>query len=254
MRPALTVGLLLLLISAPLAAQRGVGGRSGRPGISSAPPDARIGAGRARTSNRNILYPGSPSGGRPGSILTPGTPRSPGASALPATPGAAVQTKPRPGRGRGHRQRVFGGRGGYVPVYGYGYGGVYIDSGYGPVEVPEEERAESERAYVMTAPSREPKEPPTPRVYDVREDADGRVEMTSIAAGDGRETLQNSVDYWLIALKGGLIYAADQYWRQQETFRFTTLEGKEFVVSMAELDVDFTERLNADLGRRFRKP
>jgi hypothetical protein len=246
MRRLWIVGFSTMALAASLFAQGRDGRRPAAPG-----PDARVGAGGIRTSNPNILYPGSPSGGQPGSILTPGTPRSPGASALPATPGAATQVKPPaqggPGRGRRHR----GGRG-YLPIYGYGYGGVYIDSGSGPNAVVQDaETTTSGSANVVTMPPQEPQRVPRSRVFDVRETADGEVTTRVLDHYPGEERQRPPAEYWLIALKGGLIYAADSFEERDETFRFRTLEAKEFVVPLAEVDVAFTERLNSDLGRDF---
>ncbi len=140
-------------------------------------------------------------------------------------------------------------RGAYAPIYGYGYGGVYMDSGRGPVEV-EQEAEGSGSEYVITVPPKKPS--PNPRVYDVRETAGGGVEMRDFQ-GVSRST-SPPVDYWLIALKGGLIHAVGRYGMEDETFRFTTLKGKEFVVSPSEVDFDFTAQLNADLGREFVEP
>lgn len=248
MRSVWLIGFSALALTASLGAQGRVAGGPAAPSGT----DARVGAGGIRTSNPNILYPGSPSGGRPGSILTPGTPRSPGASALPATPGAAVQAKPPAGRRHGRGNRVRGSRG-YFPVYGYGYGGVYIDSGSGPTEVaPDETEDSTVSANVINVPPREPKQPPRSRVFDVRETVDGEIETRNLDDHASVQRQNPAADYWLIALKGSLIYAADRYQQSDDTFRFRTLEGKEFVVPLAEVDVAFTEKLNADLGNDFR--
>lgn len=236
-----------MALAATLPAQISGGGTAGP-----ASPDARLGAGGIRTGNPNILHPGSPSGSQPGSILTPGTPRSPGASALPSTPGAAMQVKPpaEGGRGRG-RGRVYGSRG-YMPIYGYGYGGVYVDSGAGPTAVaPERDVATSSSANVITVPPSESKRPPRSRVFDVGETADGQITTRVLDHYPGENKRRPSAEYWLIALKGGLIYAAGSYEERDDTFRFRTLEDKQFVVPLAEVDLVFTEKLNSDLGKEF---
>jgi hypothetical protein len=237
-----------MALAASLVAQGRVGGGPAAP----SGPGARVGAGGIRTSNPNILYPGSPSGGQPGSILTPGTPRSPGASALPATPGAAMQVKPpvQGGHGRG-RGRGYGSRH-YLPIYGYGYGGIYMDSGSGPTAVaPDGESATSSSANVITVPPQEPQKTPHSRVFDVGKTADGEVTTRILDHYPGEERRGPPAEYWLIALKGGLIYAADSFEERDETFRFRTLENKQFVVPLAELDLAFTKKLNSDLGREF---
>jgi hypothetical protein len=67
----------------------------------------------------------------------------------------------------------------------------------------------------------------------------------------GEERSRPPAEYWLIALQGGLIYAAGSYEERDETFRFRTLEDKQFVVPLAEVDIAFTKKLNSDLGREF---
>lgn len=240
MRRAWLIGFSTFALAASLSAQGRVSGGSAQPA-----------APGIRTGNPNILYPGSPSGGQPGSILTPGTPRSPGASALPATPGAARQVRP-PVQGGYGRGRVYRNRG-YAPVYGgYGYGGVYVDSGSGPVEVTQEDgAATSSNADVGTMQPREPQQPPRSRVFEVGETADGQVTTRILDDYPGENRRSRPAAYWLIALKGGLIYAAGSYEERDDTFRFQTLEDKQFVVPLAEVDLPFTAKLNSDLGREF---
>ena len=247
MRRVWLVGFSTMALAASLVSQGRVGGGPAAHSGS----DARVGAGGIRTSNPNILHPGSPSGGQPGSILTPGTPRSPGASALPATPGAAMQVKPPAQGGRRHRSsRVYGSRG-YVPVYGYGYGGVYVDSGSGPAAVAQDgESATSSSANVITVPPQEPQKVHS-RVFDVGKTANGEVTTRILDHYPGENRRSPPAEYWLIALRGGLIYAADSFEERDDTFRFRTLEDKQFVVPLAEVDLAFTEKLNSDLGRDF---
>ncbi len=132
-----------------------------------------------------------------------------------------------------------------------------MDAGTGPVEVPQGDQTESGSSYVITVPAREKKAPPTPRVYDVREDVKGNVEMRPIRAADQRSDIASpsvGEQYWLIALRSGLIYAAERYSAQENTFQFTTRDGTEFVVSRSEIDLPFTEQLNRDLGWSFGDP
>jgi hypothetical protein len=260
------VAFLALGLAGVLAAQ-------GRSGIGAAPGgDARMGAGGIRSGPGNILYPGSPRGGQPGSILTPGTPRSPAASNLPGTPGASIDDGSnrvyRDGRFR--RGRNFGGRNGgfgrgFVFGQGFGYGGGFgFDGDYDPgdSEVERENEREVEgrggdnpqprNSYVVSFPGSGAQKSPTPRVYDVRETPDGRVEMTPVGGSESTAPPPAAPgDYWLVALKGGLIYAVDRYERRDDTLRFRTLEDKQFVVPLAEVDLAFTGKLNSDLGRHF---
>lgn len=207
MRRGLPTGLLLLLLALPLAAQQPIG---------PATPASGIG-------------------------------RSPGASALPATPGARAQ---RPAIQQSQRRQYP--RYGSQPIYGggYGYGGIYIDDGERTVPAPQDNNSTANSANVVTVAPREPKTPPNPRVYDVREDADGNVEMTPLKSSDDRRT-PPVTKYWLIALESGTIHAAARYSVDGDTIQFTRRDGTHFVVSRNEVDLPFTEQLNRDLGRRF---
>ena len=132
-----------------------------------------------------------------------------------------------------------------------------MDSGAGPVEAPQEDQTESGSSYVITVPPREKKAPPNPRVYNVREDLQGNVEMRPIRAAEQRSDIASPLvgeQYWLIALRSGLIYAAERYSAQENTLQFTTRDGTEFVVSRSEIDLPFTEQLNRDLGWSFSYP
>jgi hypothetical protein len=200
----------------------------------------------------------------------PRTPRSPGASRLPGTPGASIGgdsdrdfgrrgDRFRQGRGFGGPRGFFGRRFGFGG--GFGFDG---DFDYDPGDFEndrDEERREVEReggrpesrnSYIVRFPSSRSQASPNPRVYDVRETPDGSVEMTPIVPGESPAASPTpAVDYWLIALHGGLIYAVERYEQRDQTLRFDTLKGEEFVVPSAELDRVLTKRLNADLGRPF---
>jgi hypothetical protein len=164
-----------------------------------------------------------------------------------------MQLKPpvQGGRRQG-RGRVYGSRG-YVPVYGgYGYGGVYVDSGAGPTAVAQEgDAATAGSANTVTVPPRETQQPPRSRVFEVGTSADGDVTTRMLNHYPGENRRRAPAEYWLIALKGGLIYAAGSYEERDDTFRFQTLADKQFVVPLAEVDLAFTAKLNGDLGREF---
>ena len=104
---------------------------------------------------------------------------------------------------------------------------------------------------MITVPPSESKKPPQSRVFDVRETADGEITTRILDHYPGENKRRPAAEYWLIALKGGLIYAAVGYEERDDTFRFRTLEDKQFVVPLAEVDLAFTETLNSDLGREF---
>ena len=58
-------------------------------------------------------------------------------------------------------------------------------------------------------------------------------------------------DYGLIALHGGLIYAASRYRVEGQTLRFLTVQGDRYVVALNEVDLEFSKRLNRDRGSEF---
>ncbi len=62
---------------------------------------------------------------------------------------------------------------------------------------------------------------------------------------------RDPVEYGLIALHGGLIYAASEYRVEGQTLRFLTVQGDQYVVALDEVDVDFSKRLNRDRGSEF---
>ncbi len=195
------------------------------------------------------MYPGTPQGGRPGSITSPGLPQAPAAPTsilTPGTPSASAADRPSPaviGGGRDRRDRPRGGgrhHPGFQPVYWPVYGYVYEYGGPSVIAVEPEAVTESTAEYAME-PAARAELAGRSRVYEV---------------GDGDEAADDAArrEYWLIALKGGLIYAAERYWMQNETFRFKTMNGKEFIVSPVEIDLEFTEQINAERGLAFELP
>ena len=203
-----------------------------RPGV----PDARLGAGSIRPNTGNIVYPGTPHSRSVGNILTPGTPTVQPIPSInqPARP--SIQEIGRPG-GR-HRGRGVRSPGVVYPIYGvYTYplvpsviavtGSTVTQSGSGYVVTVGEEPAPE-----ADVPEASPAEPSAPRSSIVEVPAEEQIEP----------------DYWLIALQGGLIYAVSEYEIESRAFRFVTLQGDEYVVPLAELDVDFTTKLNRDRG------
>jgi hypothetical protein len=188
-----------------------------RPGI----PDARLGAGGVRPNTGNIVYPGTPNGRGVGNILTPGTPAVQPIPSIvqPARP-SVQEIGPQDGRHRGRGGRF--GAGAY-PVYGF-YPYALVPN---VIAVTGSTIARSSTGYVITvgddtgADTEEPASPPAERI---------------------------ETDYWLIALQGGLIYAVSDYGVEGRAFRFLTLQGDRYVVPLAELDVDFTMKLNRDRG------
>ncbi len=226
------------------------------PAVTGTRSDARMGAGGAGMRTGNIVYPGTPNGGRPGSITSPGLPNPPSRPTSILTPGTppppSVQQPPPASlrsdgggvRGRGrHRDRLSPNQAGYVPTYWPVYGYVYEYGGPSVVEVQPEVATDSQTTYTVDDGAAEP--PVGTRI-------EGRSKVYEVREQDKPAEAQG--DYWLIALKGGLIYAAERFWMQNETFRFKTMAGKEFIVSPVEVDVEFTQELNGDRGREFQMP
>ena len=196
----------------------------------------------------NIVYPGTPGRSSPGRITSPGLPNPtpapprPGNVLTPGTPPprnpvppASVQVgqpngrRPRP-RGRTARPVVYVPF--YYPVYGYDAPNV--------IYVPPGRRSYSSSSHVITVGQ-----------DDGREISARDLPSTDSAPPDPEPPTAeeaNEDEYYLIALEGGLIYAASSYTVNGRTLEFVTLQGERYVVSLAELDLTFTRKLNSDRG------
>ena len=62
------------------------------------------------------------------------------------------------------------------------------------------------------------------------------------------------IDFWLLALKEGRIYAVTDYWLENETLHYVRRDGTKSSVLLEEVDLTFTKRLNRRLGSPFRLP
>lgn len=138
-------------------------------------------------------------------------------------------------------------------AYGYGNGGYAVETGA-------VSKTSSSANYVVeghldTSSSREPHSrvyevgpgasdvPHTPEAAPI-EGEDPRGEAASAeAAGEPAEGV-----FFLIALKGGLIYASREHWLLGSTVHFVTLQGDHYVVSLHELDLDLSVQLNRERG------
>lgn len=229
---ACLVTFLTLAVSGGLAAQTTV--RPARPGrvvtprpapqIPSLPPPGVTPAPGNSSGQNPVNDPRLGAGGvrgRSGNIVYPGTPGrsntgsvvSPGIPSVPAV----VQPVRRPRHGRGERP----GRPVipvYVPVYGmYGYAATP-----NVIEVNAETLAQSNAQHVIEVG-----------------------EQTTAAEPAERS---EEPDYWLIALRGGLIYAATEFGEEHRALWFVTVQGDEYVVPLAEVDAAFSRRLNQERG------
>jgi hypothetical protein len=185
-------------------------------------PDARLGAGGVSPTTGNIVYPGTPGNTNPGNILSPGVPT---AQPIPSVVQPPRQSPAQPGRpperghGRSHGRRFVGA----FPIYGiYAYPMVP-----NVIEVPGSTVTRSGSGYVV----------------NVGEEPAKAGEKAADAPVNDEDP-----DYWLVALRGGLIYAVSGYAIEERAFRFVTLQGDEYVVPLAELDREFTTKLNRDRG------
>jgi len=137
--------------------------------------------------------------------------------------------------------------------YGYGNGGYAVETGA-------VSKTSSSANYVVeghldTSSSREPHS----RVYEVGPGAandPNAPEAAPIEGDDPRgeaasaEAAREPVEdvFYLIALKGGLIYASREHWLLGTTVHFVTLQGDHYVVSLQELDLDLSVQLNRERG------
>ena len=217
----------------------------------------------------SILSPGLPGPYRPGNVLTPGT------------PSAVRPTAPHPGgifaapdTRRDRFSDSFRGRRGFerhgksVIVYPYVYFGYpygYGNGGYA-IETGAVTKTSSRADYVIQGhldepPAREPHS----RVYEVGPGVAGDPQTVETAPMEGGEPLgeaglgeaglgetapaERADDiFYLIALKGGLIYASREHWLLGNTVHFVTLQGDHYVVSLQEVDLDLSVQLNRERG------
>ena len=211
-------------VTSPLPPTPTPGVSTVRPGI----PDARLGAGGIRPYTGNIVYPGTPNGRSVGNILSPGIPTT-AAQSIPSIVQPARQP-PRPtayGMGRERRHGSVRRYAGDYPVYGF-YAYPLVPN---VIAVTGSTMTRAGAGYVVT----------------VGEEPAGEVEEEARAVEEATEPpAASEPDYWLIALRGGLIYAVSDYTIESRALRFVTLQGDEYVVPLAELDRDFTVKLNQD--------
>ena len=212
----------------------------GQATVSPAAPDARLGAGGVRGRGGNIVYPGTPGAARVGNIVSPGLPTPPpgppnilepgGRStgddgARPPSVAPADEPKDHPRRGRRGRGGVF------LPIQTPIYG--LWDTALAPnvIQVP---------PGVATRSSAE-------HVIRVGEAAPAAETPATETAAEGRPA-ETPPEYWLIALRGGLIYAAKDFEVEPHAVWFITMQGDEYIVPRQEVDAVFSRKLNAERG------
>ncbi|MBI1353399.1 MAG: hypothetical protein GC160_03560 [Acidobacteria bacterium] len=208
--------------------------------------DARVGAGGIGPRTGNIVYPGTPGGSSTGSIVSPGLPNSPARPPNilhPGTPSPTTQTPttqrppvvspappvnpgPRPGRG---------GRTAYYPLYFPIYGMYPYYSAPNVIQVQPNVQTQSSASHVIV-------------VGDEKADATAPEPEAPADGSDPNAAPAQDPEYWLIALRGGLIYAAADYQVEPHALWFLTAQGDEYVVPLAEVDVAFSRKLNTERG------
>lgn len=199
----------------------------------------------------NIISPGKPGPYRPGNVVTPGTPSAPATGGIFAVPSGG-----REGSDRFRRDRDFNrGRGGAVVYpyvyfgYPYSYGGSYASDG-GTVT-----RTSPNASYVIEGHLDEGGLEGRSRIYEVGPgsgddpyaEPDSIEEESDLAAAPASG--EDAFD--LIALQGGLIYAVREHWLLGNTVHFVTLRDDHYVVSLQEVDLDLSAKLNRERGRKF---
>jgi hypothetical protein len=200
----------------------------------------------------NILSPGKPGPYRPGNVITPGTPPAPATGGIFAGSSARRDRSGDSGGHRGH-DRARGGGVVYPYVY-FGYPYAYGNGGYA-IDTGAVSRTSPTASYAIEGHLDEPGVQGRSRVYEVGPGFDD----DTYAAGDEpvdsdlpeESAGQESATFDLIALQGGLIYAVQEHWLLGNTVHFVTLQGDHYVVTLQEVDLDLSVRLNRERGRRF---
>ena len=268
----------------------GRGGHSGGQPAPAAAPRSFSGGGPGTVSlgGPAIVSPIRPSPGvafapnaSTGSVLHPGFPNAQGVYnpfSFNTSFGARLATTvgnfgPPPGRRGGGRRPGPGSVSSvvvpyavpvYVPAYGYGgygygYGQPYADQPYvDPNAASNYYPPDAASSYPQPAPGPQviyvvpAQQPPSSGVvtYVVPprdhsgEPSTGVSVTTASQNGAGRPL-------FLIALKSNIIYSATEAWVQGDTMHYVTADGAHNQVSLDQVDVDFTTRINRERGIDF---
>ena len=182
-----------------------------------------------------------------GNILHPGVP-SPGALRAPSP---APRSVPGSSFNRGHRS--YGGNTVYVPypIYGYGYG-FGFDNFY-------------QAPYAPEPPA--PPEPPTPTIIinqnfqtepvrpQFRDYSNTPLpEPGTVKVPPGSALADDQPTIFLIALRDRTILPVIAYWVDGENLNYVTVQSAVNHMSLAEVDRDFSKKLNADRNVPFALP
>ena len=233
-----------------------IGGAAGFPGT-----DRVITSGR---SHGNVIAPGTPGRVGNGNVITPGTPRRSGTGLRARGAGGrhGVQSKLLShGQDFGYGPRYVAVPVVYVP-YGYGrqgYEGDYEPQGYDEespyvYRVDPDTATESSTDYVIQVESGEESAPPESTVYDVRP-AEERPVMEPRDEPDSEPPEDPASEpepiFYLVALGNGNIYTSTEHWIEGDALHYITRGGAHNLVSVDEVDMDLTARLNRERGLGF---
>lgn len=217
----------------------------------------------------NILSPGTPNRNRRGNILTPGTQSrrrgvgrsvGGGVSAGFHTNGQVIELGRGSGRGRRGLARV---PVVYVP-YGYYYTGSGYDAEFSREPGESDEQADFDTTtrsvtdYVIRVnPDSEGQREARALIYEIRPEQGSRPTgyepgLEPGPAPDSRsETETEESPLFLIALRNGQVYAASEHWLAGDTFHYITAQGAHNLVTLDEVDMGVTARLNRERGLSF---
>ena len=167
------------------------------------------------------------------------------------------------GQDFGHGRRFIGIPVVYVP-YGYvryAYGGDYETQGYEYEEespyiyrVDPETATESGTDYVIRVESGEERAPVESKVYEVRPAeqkpaVEPQVETDSSSAEE--PALAPEPTLYLIALQNGNIHTSTEHWIESDALHYITRGGAHNLVSIEDVDMELTARLNRERGLAF---
>jgi hypothetical protein len=254
---ALTHGLA----AQPASRRRGasIGGAAGFPGTDRVVTPRRP----PRRSHGNVIAPGTPGRIGNGNVITPGTPRRSAAGlGTRGARGRGVQSKMLSyGQDFGQGPRYVGVPVVYVP-YGYArqrYEGDYEPRGYEEespyvYRVDPETATESGADYVIRVESDEESAPPESAVYEVRPAEEAPVvepqdEGESPSAEESEAASEATL--YLVALDNGNIYTSTEHWIESDALHYITRGGAHNLVSVEEVDMELTARLNRERGLAF---
>jgi len=149
----------------------------------------------------------------------------------------------------------------YVP-YGYTryvYEGDYEPQGYEEespyiYRVDPETATESGADYVIRVESGAKPAPAESRVYEVRPaDEEPAVEPQADSNSPSTEepAPASETTLYLVALDNGNIYTSTEHWIENDAFHYITRGGAHNLVSVDEVDMELTARLNRERGLAF---